>query len=75
MAEAFGRPITNHMMTAIDRHLLAAAGLPALCEYVPWSDLIFVDPIELRDGHVVVSEGPGVGCELIPGIVEKYSIR
>ncbi len=62
------------MMTAIDRHLLAAAGLPALCEYVPWSDQIFTEPIELRDGAVVASETPGIGCELAPGIVEKYSI-
>jgi L-alanine-DL-glutamate epimerase-like enolase superfamily enzyme len=75
MAESFGRSVTNHMMTAIDRHLLAAAGRPALAEYVPWSDQIFTEPIELVDGRIPASEGPGIGCELIPGVVDKYAMH
>jgi L-alanine-DL-glutamate epimerase-like enolase superfamily enzyme len=74
MAEAQNRAIANHMMTGIDRHLMAAVGKPAFIEYVPWSDFIFEEPIELDDGAVKVSEGPGLGCELIPGIVEKYAM-
>jgi L-alanine-DL-glutamate epimerase-like enolase superfamily enzyme len=74
MAEAFGRPVTNHMMTAIDRHLLAGAANASLAEYVPWSDTIFVDPIELRDGEILASEAPGIGCELVPGALTKYAM-
>ena len=73
LAEAQNKAITNHMMTGIDRHLLAAVGKPAVIEYVPWSDYILENGvIELVDGHVTVAEDPGLGCTLMPGIIEKY---
>jgi L-alanine-DL-glutamate epimerase-like enolase superfamily enzyme len=74
LAEAQNRPIANHMMTGIDQHTLAAVGNPAILEYVPWSDYIFDEQIELVDGSVRPPEGPGLGCNLIPGIVDKYRI-
>jgi L-alanine-DL-glutamate epimerase-like enolase superfamily enzyme len=75
MAEAQNKPIANHMMTGIDRHLLAAAGKPSVIEYVPWSDYILEEGvIELVDGNVVVPEQPGLGCKLLPGIIEKYGM-
>jgi L-alanine-DL-glutamate epimerase-like enolase superfamily enzyme len=72
MAEAQNKAIANHMMTGIDRHLMAAAGKPAFVEYVPWSDAIFEEQIELVHGSIALPEGPGLGCTLIPGIIEKF---
>jgi L-alanine-DL-glutamate epimerase-like enolase superfamily enzyme len=75
MAEVQNKAIANHMMTGIDRHLLAAAGKPAVLEFVPWSDYILEEgQLELVDGEVRLPEGPGLGCTHMAGIVEKYGM-
>jgi L-alanine-DL-glutamate epimerase-like enolase superfamily enzyme len=75
LAEAQNKSITNHMMTGIDRHMLTAVGKPAVLEYVPWSDYIMEEGlIELVDGQVIVPEAPGLGCRLMPGVIEKYGM-
>jgi L-alanine-DL-glutamate epimerase-like enolase superfamily enzyme len=71
MTEAWNMPVVSHMMTAIDMHVMASVPNAGPAEYVPWSDAIFDPPITLRDGELVLPETPGLGCELIPGIVDK----
>jgi L-alanine-DL-glutamate epimerase-like enolase superfamily enzyme len=69
-AAMWHRPAVNHMMTAIDAHLLAAIPNAGLAEYVPWSDAIFEEPIQIVDGQIVLPETPGLGCTLKPGIID-----
>lgn len=69
-AEMWHRPAVNHMMTAIDIQVLASLPNAGLVEYVPWSDAIFEDPIQVIDGTIVLPDGDGLGCTLRPGVIE-----
>ena len=51
VAEMWHRPAVNHMMTAIDMHIMAGLPNAGLSEYVPWSDAIFDQPIGVVDGE------------------------
>ena len=70
-AEMWHRPAVNHMMTAIDMHIMAALPNAGLSEYVPWSDAIFDQPIGVTDGELQLPEGPGLGCTLRPGVLDR----
>jgi L-alanine-DL-glutamate epimerase-like enolase superfamily enzyme len=71
VAEMWHRPAANHMMTAIDMHVMACLPNAGLAEYVPWSDAIFDEPIEVVDGELVLPEGPGLGCTLQQGVLDR----
>jgi L-alanine-DL-glutamate epimerase-like enolase superfamily enzyme len=73
VCEMWNLPITNHMMTAIDIHVMGGLRNTEVLEYVPWTDAIFEEPIEIRDGFVVLPERPGLGCTLQPGVKERFA--
>lgn len=72
--EVWNVPITSHMMTAIDIHVMGAMPNTGVLEYVPWTDAVFEEPLEVRDGDVILPERPGLGCTLQPGVLERFSI-
>ncbi len=52
---------------------------PTLVEYDtgenPLRDALFTTPMKAVDGQIAVPDGPGLGVELDPGIVAKYTVR
>jgi L-alanine-DL-glutamate epimerase-like enolase superfamily enzyme len=74
VAEAWNRIAVNHMMTAIDVHLMAALANGGLAEYVPWTDHVFTEPIRLREGMIYAPDKPGLGVELKPDALERFTI-
>ena len=64
----------NHMMTAIDVHLMASLANGGLAEYVPWTDHVFTEPIRLREGMIYAPQGPGLGVELKPDALQRFAI-
>ena len=52
---------------------------PTLVEYDtgqnPLRDSLFITPMKAIDGHIEVPTGPGLGVELDPAIVAKYTVR
>jgi L-alanine-DL-glutamate epimerase-like enolase superfamily enzyme len=74
MAQGWNRTVVSHMMTAIDAHVMASMTNSGLAEYVPWTDHIFEQPIKLKDGDIVLPEGPGLGVQLKPGALEKFGV-
>jgi galactonate dehydratase len=39
---------------------------------VPWRDQVIDHPIEIKDGHLILSERPGLGVDLIESEMEKH---
>lgn len=74
VCEMWNLPVTSHMMTAIDIHVMAALPNAAVLEYVPWTDAIFEEPIEVRGGDVILPERPGLGCTLQRDAKDRFAI-
>jgi galactonate dehydratase len=39
---------------------------------VPWRDEVIDHPIEIRDGHLILSDRPGLGVDLVPEVMERH---
>jgi galactonate dehydratase len=39
---------------------------------VPWRDQVIDHPIEIKDGHLILSERPGLGVDLIESEMENH---
>lgn len=63
-ADVFGLPTANHMVTAIDVHVMGALPRPALTEVVPWTDAVFEEQLDVRGGSLHVPDRPGLGLTL-----------
>jgi len=42
-------------------------------EYVDWADPVLDEPVEIRDGHALVSGRPGLGMKWNEKAVRKYA--
>ena len=80
MARAFGIGMAHHEEPQISLHLLAAVPHGIAVEIFPdpdrdplWYDLPVKQP-EIRDGYMLVPEGPGFGIELNEETIEKWRV-
>jgi galactonate dehydratase len=39
---------------------------------VPWRDTVIDHPIEIQGGHLILSERPGLGVDLVPSVMEAH---
>jgi L-alanine-DL-glutamate epimerase-like enolase superfamily enzyme len=71
--QSYGTPIASHMCTEVSAHVVAAIdGLT--CEYIPWAIPLFKEVPPVEDGHIVLSERPGLGVEFDEAAIKKYSL-
>jgi galactonate dehydratase len=80
-AETYHVPLAPHNMvgpvcTLASAHVCAATANFMVLEYqlgdVPWSDELLDEPVQLRDGHIILSDRPGLGVRLNHDAVRKY---
>jgi galactonate dehydratase len=73
MAEAYNVHVAPHnpngpLSTLASAHVCASIPNFFRCEYmfkdVPWRDAVLTHPIDVRDGHLHLSERPGLGVDL-----------
>ncbi|HEX2172820.1 MAG TPA: mandelate racemase/muconate lactonizing enzyme family protein [Dehalococcoidia bacterium] len=74
LAAAHGVPLSPHLFPEVGVHLVAASPTGLLQEHMPWADAILKDPLQVRDGEILVSDKPGVGIELDRAAVAKYAV-
>ena len=63
LAKEFGKPVTPHLFHEVSAHLLSAEPHGVWCEYMPWWEAVIEEPMELRDGNLILSDRPGLGVE------------
>ena len=78
MAHCFGVGMAHHEEPQVALHLLAAAPNGLCVEIFPnynrdpmWFDLPRERP-EIRDGYMILPEGPGFGLPLRPEVIERW---
>ncbi|HKU46133.1 MAG TPA: enolase C-terminal domain-like protein [Burkholderiales bacterium] len=74
LAQGAGMEMSSHLFPEVSAHLLCATPTCHWLEYVDWADPILEQPVTIKDGHVLVSEAPGVGLKWNEKAVEKYSV-
>jgi L-talarate/galactarate dehydratase len=61
MAEAHNLPIVSHVMPEILVHMVAACPNGLTVEYMPWMVALYQDTPAIEDGHMVLTDRPGLG--------------
>ncbi len=73
IVQSYGAPVASHMCTEVSAHVVAAVdGLT--CEYIPWAIPLFKEVPPVEDGHIVLSERPGLGVEFDEAAIKKYEL-
>ena len=75
LAERHHRPVAPHLLPEVAVHL--ACGLPnvKMVEYMPWLFPAFTEPPAIVNGQIVPPKRPGLGLEISPEAVQRYSAR
>jgi L-alanine-DL-glutamate epimerase-like enolase superfamily enzyme len=74
LCEAFHTPVSSHLFTEASAHLLAASPNGLILEHMDWWAQLFDAPVVLQDGHVVLSDRPGIGTALDPKALERFRV-
>jgi L-alanine-DL-glutamate epimerase-like enolase superfamily enzyme len=75
MAQAWNIPVASHLFNEFSLHLVAAVPNGLVVEYMPWWDVIYQEPPQVRDGYIKVPEKAGLGFELNPDALKKYEMK
>ena len=75
MAEAWNIPVVNHLFHDFSLHLVAAVPNGLIVEYMPWWDVIYQTPRQVKDGYMEIDPVPGLGLELDPEALKKYELK
>lgn len=74
MAQVHGLDISSHLFPEISAHLLAVTSTRHWLEYMDWADSILEQPAEVRNGHVIIPDRPGIGLEWNENAVARYGV-
>lgn len=61
LASAHGRGFAPHLFSEFHVHIAAALKNTTFVEYFPWIDSYIEEPLTVRNGEIVVPDGPGHG--------------
>jgi L-alanine-DL-glutamate epimerase-like enolase superfamily enzyme len=75
MAQAWKLPVASHLFDDFSAHLVSAVSNGFMVEYMPWWDLIYQEPPQVKDGYMNISEKAGLGLELDPDALKKYKME
>jgi mandelate racemase len=74
IAHSHDASISSHLFPEFSSHLLSVTPTRHWLEYVDWANPVLRFPIEVVNGHVVISERPGSGIVWDEDAIENYSV-
>jgi mandelate racemase len=74
LAQGAGVEMSSHLFPEVSGHLLAVTPTCHWLEYVDWADAILAEPLRVKDGHLVVSDAPGIGLKWDETAVKRYQV-
>ncbi len=75
MAQAWNLPVASHIFNDFSIHLVAAIPNGLIVEYMPWWDVIYKIPPQVKDGYIEIPREPGLGLELDLKALKKYELK
>ena len=74
LAQGAGAEMSSHLFPEVSCHLLAVTPTCHWLEYVDWANPILTQPVELKDGHVIIPSQPGTGIAWDEKAVARYAL-
>jgi mandelate racemase len=74
LAQGAGLEMSSHLFPEASCHLLAVTPTCHWLEFVDWAEPVLDAPLELKDGHVLVPERPGLGMTWNEKAVGRYLV-
>jgi len=74
LLDAFHRPVASHVEPEVQVHLVAAAPNGLTVEYNPNHEVLYTEKLVLKEGYLELPQGPGLGCELNPEVLKRYTV-
>ncbi len=73
LAHAHGIEMSSHLFPEFSCHLLAVTPTAHWLEYVDWAASIIQEPVQIKDGHVLIPDRPGAGIVWNEEAVKRYA--
>ncbi len=74
ITQAYGMEMSSHLFPEYSAHLLAATPTAHWLEYMDWASPIVAEPIQVRDGYVLIPDRPGSGMTWNEEAVRRYAV-
>ena len=70
---AAGIPMSTHLYPEVSAHLMRVTETAHWLEWQNWGDPILTEPFEVKDGHLLIPDKPGIGIEWNEKAVAKFA--
>jgi mandelate racemase len=74
LAHAYGIEMSSHLFPEFSAHLLAVTPTCHYLEYMDWATPIVTEPYQIKDGHALIPDRPGVALEWNEDAVKRYAV-
>ncbi len=74
ITQAYGMEMSSHLFPEYSAHLLAVTPTGHWLEYMDWATPIVNEPIQVKDGHLLIPDRPGSGITWNEDAVKRYAI-
>jgi len=73
LAHAYGIEMSSHLFPEFSCHLLAVTPTCHWLEYVDWAAPVLAEPVQVKDGNVLIPDRPGAGISWNEEAVRRYA--
>ncbi len=74
IAHAHGVEMSSHLFPEYSVHLLGVTPTAHYLEYMDWANPILAEPCQIKDGHALIPDRPGVGIAWNEEAVVRYQV-
>ena len=74
ITHAHGMEMSSHLFPEYSAHLLAVTPTAHWLEYMDWAVPIVTEPIQIKDGNVLIPDRPGSGITWNEDAVKRYAV-
>jgi len=68
-------PVACHLFHDFSMHLVAAIPNGLFVEYMPWWDVIYQEPPQVKNGYIEIPRVAGLGIDLDLQALKKYELK
>ncbi|MFT5419207.1 MAG: mandelate racemase [Gammaproteobacteria bacterium] len=74
VAHSHDAPISSHLFPEFSSHILSVSPTRHWLEYVDWANPVLKFPVEVVDGHAIISDRPGSGIVWDEDAIRNYVV-
>ena len=74
LAKAYRKPVSSHLYHEVSAHLMRVTPTADYLEWMNWVDPLLKEPYQVKEGHLVIPDRPGVGLEFRRDVIDRYKV-